>query len=167
MHQSGCWTATIWQVSNTGEPPATLLWAKALRHCHKGGLKREIWVEPLHDCSQQWKASVHFYVAPLCCSSFLLSSSLFFLSNFFPVCCSASVSIDASSRCAFHKTLHCPLLSFSKSQQLVSCLWHQGPDWAAACSQGAGYCLTIWARSPVSLGTGQAERDHLARVALC
>lgn len=29
------------------------------------------------------------------------------------------------------------------------------------------YCLTVWAKSPVSLGGGQAERDHLAPVALC
>lgn len=43
-----------------------------------------------------------------------------------------------------------------ESQQLVTCLWHQGPDWAAACSQG-GYCLTVWARSPVSQGRGQEE----------
>lgn len=71
--------------------------------------------------------------------------------------------IYPSSHCAFHRTLHCPLLSFSKSQQLVSCLWHQGPDWAPACSQG-GYCLTVWAKSPVSLGRGQAVRDHLTRV---
>lgn len=79
---------------------------------------------------------------------FALLSFLFFISTNYPV---SSSIISPSSSCAFHRTLHCPLLSFSKSQQLVGCLWHQGPDWAPACSYRGGYCLTGWARSPVSL----------------
>lgn len=39
VQQAGFWTSTIWQVFNKGEPPATLLWAKALQCCHERCLK--------------------------------------------------------------------------------------------------------------------------------
>lgn len=93
------------------------------------------------------------------------------ISMLFPCSAKHFLSTDSISYLSFYSfsscpsvvTLHCPQLSlfYSESQQPVTWLLHQRPDWAAACRQ-EGCFLSVWAKSPASQGRGEAERGHLA-----
>lgn len=159
MQQSGYWTATSWQVFNTGTS-----WAKALRHCPGGCLKinKKIWVFfslfPTDTYILKYCPALTFFVASVFYSSLPvvapnLSTPL--RSPVFPFLFLQTIlSLPLSSvpPQVVASTEHCivPCYLFLKASSLLGACDIRGLTEHQPVARG-GYCLTGWARSPVSL----------------
>lgn len=170
MQQSGCWTATSWHRRGTS--------------CYAFVSQSNTVMKDVSEVTSNFELShfmVFFFLSRVfptvmhaerllsvpSLSSFALASSASSRPHLASTLSSLSsfslrtvpplpLFINPSSRCAFHRTLRRPLLSFffffSESQQLVSFLWHQGPDRAPACSQGGCYLAVFGEKPSVSSG---------------